>query len=232
MMQDMLTRRGDDIEGKVCLVSGSGNVATYTAEKLSGLGGIVVTMSDSSGFVYDKDGIDAAKLEYIIDLKVNRRGRLSEYADEYAVPFFANERPWRIPCDLAFPCATQNELSAEDAEVLINNGCVAVAEGANMPVEQEGVQKFVDANVSFAPSKAANAGGVAISGLEMSQNSIRRTWSVDEVHESLRGIMHSIHEQCVEYGAQPGSDHIDYVRGANIAGFLKVANAMVAFGVV
>lgn len=232
MMQDMLSRRGDQIEGKTCLISGSGNVSTYTAEKVIDLGGIVVTMSDSSGFVYDKDGIDTDKLKYIIDLKVNRRGRISEYAEEYGVPFYADERPWRVPGDLVFPCATQNELSAADADVLIGNGCIAVAEGANMPVEQEGVEKFVAADIMFAPSKAANAGGVAISGLEMTQNSIRRTWDAEEVHQSLREIMHNIHEQCVEYGAQAGSDHIDYVKGANIAGFLKVANAMIAYGAV
>ena len=232
MMQDMLSRRGDKIEGKTCLISGSGNVSTYTAEKIIDLGGKVVTMSDSSGFVYDKDGIDADKLKYIIDLKVNRRGRISEYAEEYGVPFYADERPWRVPGDLVFPCATQNELSAADADVLIGNGCIAVAEGANMPVEQEGVEKFVAADIMFAPSKAANAGGVAISGLEMTQNSIRRTWDAEEVHQSLREIMHNIHEQCVEYGAQAGSDHIDYVKGANIAGFLKVANAMIAYGAV
>ncbi len=232
MMQDMLARCNESIEGKTCLVSGSGNVSTYTVEKLIDLGGNVVTMSDSSGFIYDKDGIDASKLEYIIDLKTNRRGRISEYADEYGVPFYESERPWRIPGDLVFPCATQNELNEAEAETLIKNGCMAIAEGANMPVEQEGVQKFIDADILFAPSKAANAGGVAISGLEMTQNSMRRTWAKEEVHESLRKIMHNIHEQCVEYGTQPGSDRIDYVKGANIAGFLKVANALVAYGVV
>ena len=232
MMQDMLARCGDGIEGKTCLVSGSGNVATYTAEKATDLGGVVVSMSDSSGFIYDKDGIDADKLKYIIDLKVHRRGRISEYAEEYGVPFYANERPWRMPGDLVFPSATQNELSSADADLLISNGCIAVAEGANMPVEQGAVEKFVDADVLFAPSKAANAGGVAISGLEMTQNSMRRTWDVDEVHRSLREIMHNIHEQCVEYGAQTNSDRIDYVKGANIAGFIKVANAMVAYGAV
>ena len=232
MMQDMLSRCGDGIEGKTCLVSGSGNVATYTAEKVTDLGGVVVTMSDSSGFIHDKDGIDADKLKYIIDLKVQRRGRMSEYAEEYGVPFYANERPWRVPGDLVFPSATQNELSLADADILISNGCIAVAEGANMPVEQQAVEKFFDADVLFAPSKAANAGGVAISGLEMSQNSMRRTWDVDEVHRSLREIMHNIHEQCVEYGAQTNSDRIDYVKGANIAGFIKVANAMVAYGAV
>lgn len=232
IMEDMLLRCADHIEGKTCLVSGSGNVATYTAKKVTDLGGIVVTMSDSSGFIHDKDGIDAEKLAYIIDLKVNRRGRISEFAKEYGVPFYAEERPWRVPGDLVFPCATQNELSVADADVLISNGCIAVAEGANMPVEQKGIEKFVAADILFAPSKAANAGGVAISGLEMSQNSIRRTWDASEVHRSLREIMHNIHEQCVEYGAQADSDHIDYVKGANIAGFIKVANAMVAYGAV
>ena len=207
-------------------------MATYTAEKVTDLGGIVVTMSDSSGFIYDKDGIDAGKLEFIVDLKVNRRGRLSEYADEYGVPYYAGERPWCVPGDLVFPCATQNELSRADADLLIRNGCIAVAEGANMPVEQQGVEQFVAADILFAPSKAANAGGVAISGLEMSQNSIRRTWDVEEVHQSLRKIMHNIHAQCVEYGARTDSNRIDYVKGANIAGFIKVADAMIAYGAV
>ena len=232
MMEDMLSHCGGHIDGKTCLISGSGNVATYTAEKVTDLGGIVVTMSDSSGFIYDKDGIDAGKLEFIVDLKANRRGRISEYATEYGVPFFEDERPWRVPGDLVFPCATQNEMSQADADVLINNGCIAVAEGANMPVEQQGVEQFVAADILFAPSKAANAGGVAISGLEMSQNSIRRTWDADEVHQSLRKIMRAIHEQCVEYGARTDSKHIDYVKGANIAGFIKVADAMVAYGAV
>ena len=232
LMEEMLSRRGEQIEGKTCLVSGSGNVSTYTAEKLIDLGGIIVTMSDSSGFIYDKEGITAEKLEYIIDLKVNRRGRISEYAREYDVPFFAGERPWRVPGDLVFPCATQNELSGEDSELLIRNGAIALAEGANMPVEKQGVENFVAAETLFAPSKAANAGGVAISGLEMSQNSVRRTWDKNEVRKSLRQIMGNIHDQCVEYGAQRGSDHIDYVKGANIAGFIKVANAMIAYGVV
>jgi len=232
LMEDMLARCGESIEGKICLVSGSGNVSTYTAEKIIDLGGKVVTMSDSSGYIYDKDGIDANKLDYVIDLKVNRRGRISDYAKEYGVPFYEKERPWQVPGDLVFPCATQNELSAADADALINNGCMAVAEGANMPVEQDGVQKFVAAEILFAPSKAANAGGVAISGLEMTQNSMRRTWAKEEVHESLRKIMHNIHEQCVEYGEHPGRKHVDYVKGANIAGFLKVANALVAYGVV
>lgn len=232
MMEDMLSHCGDQIDGKTCLVSGSGNVATYTVEKLNDLGGKVVTMSDSSGFIHDKDGIDAEKLEFIVDLKTNRRGRISEYAEEYGVPYYEDERPWQVPGELVFPCATQNELSQQDAECLIDNGCIAVAEGANMPVEQSGVESFVAADILFAPSKAANAGGVAISGLEMSQNSVRRTWDVEEVHQSLRKIMHRIHEQCVEYGRRTDSKRIDYVKGANIAGFKKVADAMIAYGAV
>jgi glutamate dehydrogenase (NADP+) len=232
MMEDMLARSGHAIDGKRCLISGSGNVAIYAAEKLIELGGKVVTMSDSSGFILDEDGIDKEKLEWITDLKVKRRGRLAEYADEFDAKYFEGERPWNIPCDLAFPCATQNEVSRSEAQTLIKNGCIAVSEGANMPVEQEGIKDFVAAKVLFAPSKAANAGGVAISGLEMSQNSVRITWSVDELQERLRNIMRDIHDRCVEYGTNPGTNYIDYVRGANIAGFRKVADAMIAYGVV
>ncbi|MDH3440574.1 MAG: NADP-specific glutamate dehydrogenase, partial [Gammaproteobacteria bacterium] len=181
MMDDMLSRSGHSIEGKTCLISGAGNVAIYAAEKLIELGGKVVTMSDSTGFIHDKQGIDAEKLAYITDLKVNRRGRLAEYAEKYDASYFANKRPWHVPCDLAFPCATQNEVSRSEAQVLIKNGCMGVSEGANMPVEQDGIADFVAARVLFAPSKAANAGGVAISGLEMSQNSVRITWSMDEL---------------------------------------------------
>jgi len=231
MMEDMLKHRGEGMDGRVCLVSGAGNVATYAVEKLNQLGARVVTMSDSSGFIYDKDGIDAEKLAYIIDLKTNRREGLSAYAAEYKVDFFAGERPWQIPCDLAFPCATQNEISAEESLLLINNGCIGVSEGANMPTDQEGIEHFIAAKLLFAPSKAANAGGVAISGLEMSQNSARITWKEAELQNLLREIMANIHQQCVTYGQQPGSDYINYVKGANIAGFIKVADAMVAFGV-
>jgi len=231
MMEDMLKHRGESMEGRVCLVSGAGNVATYAVEKLNQLGAKVVSMSDSSGFVYDRDGIDAEKLAYIIDLKTNRRERLAEYALEYKVDFFANERPWKVPCDLAFPCATQNEISADESMLLINNGCIGVSEGANMPTDQRGIEHFIAAKLLFAPSKAANAGGVAISGLEMSQNSARITWKEAELQNLLREIMGNIHEKCVRYGQERGSDYINYVKGANIAGFIKVADAMVAFGV-
>jgi glutamate dehydrogenase (NADP+) len=232
MLQDMLGRTGDDIVGKSCVISGAGNVATYAAEKLIQLGGKVVTMSDSTGFIYDKPGIDAEKLAWIIDLKTNRRDGLAAYAEEFGAEFFPGERPWKVPGELALPCATQNEVSRQDAQLMIRNGCKAVSEGANMPVEQEGIQDFVRAQVLFAPSKAANAGGVAISGLEMSQNSVRITWDVDELQQRLRSIMQDIHDRCVEYGSEPGSDYVDYVKGANIAGFIKVANAMIAYGVV
>jgi glutamate dehydrogenase (NADP+) len=232
MMEDMLKRSKDAIEGKTCLISGAGNVATYAAEKINHLGGKVVTMSDSSGFVYDSNGIDQEKLEYIVDLKTVRRGGLEEFAKEYHLEFKRSERPWHVPCDLAFPCATQNEISRGDARLLIENGCIGISEGANMPTEQDGVMDFIDAKLLFAPSKAANAGGVAISGLEMSQNSARITWEEEELQTLLRNIMQNIHDKCVEYGSQTGSDYVDYVRGANIAGFKKVADAMIAYGVV
>ena len=231
MMQDMLERRGEAIDGRTCLISGSGNVAQYAAEKLHALGGKVVTMSDSTGFVYDPDGIDAEKLAYIVDLKTVRRGDLSDYARHYGVEHHAGQRPWGVPADLAFPCATQNEVSTAEARTLITNGCIGVSEGANMPTEQDGIHAFTDAQVLFAPSKAANAGGVAVSGLEMSQNSTRRTWKEEELQTLLRDIMRGIHERCVEYGQTPGSDYVDYVRGANIAGFVKVADSMIAYGV-
>jgi glutamate dehydrogenase (NADP+) len=232
MMEDMLKRVDNDIDGKTCLVSGAGNVAQYATEKLIQLGGKVVTMSDSSGFIYDRNGIDKDKLAFIVDLKTRRRDSLEHYANEYRAEFHAGKRPWNIPCDLAFPCATQNEMSREEAQTLISNGCIGVSEGANMPTEQEGIKDFVNAKVLFAPSKAANAGGVAISGLEMSQNSARITWKEEELQTLLRNIMQDIHDKCVEYGSAQGSDYVDYVRGANIAGFKKVADAMVAYGVV
>ncbi len=232
MMKSMLERVGDSIEGKTCLVSGSGNVATYAVEKINHLGGKVVTLSDSTGFIYDKDGIDEAKLEFVIDLKTRRRQSLEVYAAEFGAEFHSRERPWRVPAQLAFPCATQNEVSEAEALRLIENGCMAVSEGANMPTEQRGIEHFTEAKVLFAPSKAANAGGVAVSGLEMSQNSARITWKEEELQNLLRQIMLDIHERCVEYGRVPGSDYIDYVKGANIAGFVKVADAMIAYGVV
>jgi glutamate dehydrogenase (NADP+) len=232
MMQDMLERAGNSIEGKTCLVSGAGNVATYAVQKINQLGGKVVTLSDSSGFIHDKHGIDADRLAYVIDLKTKKRSGLENYAKEYKAEFHANERPWKIKGDLAFPCATQNELSEAEAKVLIKNGCMGVSEGANMPTEQNGIHAFTKAKVLFAPSKAANAGGVAVSGLEMSQNSARITWKEAELQKLLREIMSGIHERCVEYGRQPGTDYIDYVKGANVAGFIKVADAMIAYGVV
>ncbi|MFW6093693.1 MAG: NADP-specific glutamate dehydrogenase [Pseudomonadota bacterium] len=232
MLQDMLERMGDGIDGKTCLVSGSGNVALYAVEKINHLGGRVVTLSDSSGFIHDKAGIDAERLEYVIDLKTRRRGGLEEYAREFGADFHPGERPWRVPGQLVLPCATQNEITEADALRLIDNGAIAVSEGANMPTDQRGIEHFTAARVLFAPSKAANAGGVAVSGLEMSQNSARITWKEEELQALLRDIMHRIHERCVEYGQEPGSDFVDYVRGANVAGFVKVADAMIAYGVV
>ncbi len=231
MLQDMLKQAGQDIEGKTCLVSGSGNVATYAIEKINQLGGKVLTASDSSGYVYDEHGIDEERLAFLVDLKKNRRGRISAYADQFGAEFFDGKRPWSVPAEIALPCATQNEISQEEARTLITNGCKAVSEGANMPTAQQGIHDFVQAKVLFAPSKAANAGGVAISGLEMSQNSARITWEEEELQKRLRNIMADIHTSCVEYGSTD-SDYIDYVKGANIAGFIKVADAMIAYGVV
>ncbi len=229
MMEDMLAHRGNHIEKKVCVVSGSGNVAQYAAERVNDLGGKVVTMSDSSGFVHDPDGISPEKLEYIKELKNVKRGRISEYAEKYKVEYFENQKPWGVPCDLAFPCATQNEIDRAAAETLINNGCIAVAEGANMPTRQRGIDVYQQARIMFAPSKAANAGGVAVSGLEMTQNSMRLSWSRDELNRRLREIMSDIHQRCVEYGLE--GDYVNYLKGANIAGFLKVADALRAYGV-
>jgi len=230
MMEDMLAEKNDAIEGKTCVVSGSGNVATYCAEKLNHMGGKVVTLSDSSGFIHDPDGIDAEKLAWVMDLKNVRRGRISEYVDQFGGTFHAGERPWKIPCDLAFPCATQNEISAEDAKTLVANGCIAVSEGANMPTPPDGIKVFADARIMHCPSKAANAGGVAVSGLEMSQNSLRISWTRAEVDSRLRDIIRRIHDQCLEYGRQ-SDGFVDYAKGSNVAGFIKVANAMLAYGV-
>ena len=233
LMEDMLALRKDAIEGKTCLVSGSGNVATYAVEKIIHLGGKIVTLSDSGGYIHDPGGIDEDKLAWVIDLKTVQRGRISEYADEFkGAKFHEGKRPWEVPCDLAFPCATQNEVSAEEAKTLIKNGCIGVSEGANMPTDLEGVHAFKDAKILFAPGKAANAGGVAVSGLEMSQNSARISWKEQELQGLLVETMKGIHERCVEYGGTAGGEHIDYVRGANIAGFVKVADAMLAYGVV
>ncbi len=232
MMENMLALKNDSFEGKTCLVSGSGNVATYAVEKINHLGGKVVTLSDSGGYIHDPDGIDAEKLAWVINLKNVKRGRISEYTEEFkGASFHEGRRPWEVPCDLAFPCATQNEISAEEAKTLLRNGCTGVSEGANMPTDQEGIHAFVDARILFAPSKAANAGGVAVSGLEMSQNSARVNWSEDELQRMLSETMKGIHDKCVQYGREDDG-YVNYLKGANIAGFVKVADAMLAYGVV
>ncbi len=232
-LQNMLERVGNGVDGNACVVSGSGNVALHAAEKIVQLGGKVLTLSDSGGFVHDPDGIDGDKLAWVKELKGVRRGRIEEYAEHFTgAEFHEGERPWAVPCELALPCATQNELDGDDARTLVANGCIAVAEGANMPTDLDGVHVFKEAQTLFAPGKAANAGGVAVSGLEMSQNAARMAWEEHELQALLVSIMRSIHDRCVAYGGTPGDEHIDYVRGANIAGFVKVADAMLAFGVV
>jgi len=230
--ENMLKTRNESIEGKNVVISGSGNVAQYAAEKVLHLGGKVLTMSDSGGYVYDKDGIDEEKLKWIMDLKNERRGRISEYADKFSsATYHKGETPWNVPCDMALPCATQNELDGQDAKNLINNGCLCVAEGANMPSTPEAIHAFGDAKLLFAPGKASNAGGVATSGLEMSQNSLRISWTREEVDQRLRAIMEDIHDSCIEYGME-SEGYCNYVKGANIAGFVKVADAMLAQGVI
>ena len=230
--QNMLAVKGDDFKGKVCAVSGSGNVAQFCAEKLIQLGAKPVTLSDSAGFIYDPDGIDAEKLAFVKELKNVKRGRIKEYADKYpSATYTAGARPWSVKCDCAFPCATQNELNGDEAKALITNGVKLVAEGANMPSTPEAVAAFQAAGVMFAPGKASNAGGVATSGLKMSQNSIRMSWSREEVDEKLKGIMKNIHDNAYAAAKQFGMEG-NYVAGANIAGFLKVAQAMIAQGVV
>lgn len=230
-MKEMLNLRGDSIKGKRAIVSGSGNVAQYTVEKLIELGATVYTMSDSSGTVFDPDGIDTEKLQFVIDLKNVKRGRIEEYVKVYKnAQFLKGERPWNIPCDLAFPSATQNEINGEDAQRLLDNGCIGIAEGANMPSDLTAVGKFRKAGILYGPSKAANAGGVAVSGLEMSQNSMRLSWTREEADSKLKEIMKNIHDQCAEYG-KDASGKVDYVTGANVAGFVKIADAMLAFGV-
>jgi glutamate dehydrogenase (NADP+) len=232
-LQNMLEHIGDSVEGKSCVISGSGNVATHAAEKILQLGGKVLTMSDSGGFIYDPEGLDQEKIDWIKHHKTHQRGRISEYADEFkGAEFHQGKRPWAVKCDLAIPSATQNELDGNEAKVLIKNGCIAVSEGANMPTELDGVRAFKEAGLLFGPGKAANAGGVAVSGLEMSQNSARISWKEEELQTLLYDTMQGIHNRCVEYGGVAGTDHIDYVRGANIAGFVKVADAMMAYGVV
>ena len=228
-MEDMLRHRGESIEGKTCLVSGSGNVAIYATEKLIQHGAKPVTLSDSGGYVYDPDGIDKDKLAWVKDLKEVRRGRISEYAKEFGVRYCPTERPWAVPCDLAFPCATQNEVNEAEAKLLIRNGCKGVSEGSNMGSDAGAIAVYRAAKILYGPAKAANAGGVAVSGLEMSQNSMRMSWSRKELNQHLGDIMKGIHERCVEYGTE-ADGHVDYLRGANIAGFRKVADAMIAYG--
>ncbi len=230
--QNMLKTRNEKLEGKTVVISGAGNVAQYAAEKATQLGAKVVTMSDSGGFIYDKDGIDAEKLQFIMELKNVKRGRISEYVDQYSsAEYHEGKTPWGIKCDVALPCATQNELEEEDAKTLVKNGCMCVGEGANMPCTPEAIAVFHKERILFSPGKASNAGGVATSGLEMSQNSMRYSWTAEEVDKKLHEIMNDIHEKCVEYGKDEDG-YIDYVKGANIAGFVKVADAMLSQGVV
>ena len=228
----MLKTKGKSFVGQTVVVSGSGNVAQYAAEKATHLGGKVVTMSDSSGYIYDEAGIDAEKLAYVMEIKNVNYGRISDYVKKYpSAKFVEGKRPWEVKCDIALPCATQNELNEDEAKTLVANGCFCVAEGANMPTTPEAVIVFQNAKILFAPGKASNAGGVATSGLEMSQNSLRLSWTSEEVDERLKGIMKNIHEACVKYGSD-GNGYVDYVKGANIAGFVKVADAMLGQGVV
>lgn len=231
--QNMYNHRGDSLQGKTCLVSGSGNVATYTVEKLNDMGAKVLTMSDSGGFIHDPDGIDCEKLQWLKKLKEVRRGRISEYVEQFPkATFHEGARPWGVPAEVAFPSATQNEITGADARTLLKNGVQAVAEGANMPTDLEGVEAFVDAGIMYAPSKAANAGGVAVSGLEQSQNALRISWDRTEVNTRLQGIMNDIHRKCVTYGTGKQDEPVNYVKGANIAGFVKVADAMLGYGAV
>lgn len=229
--ENMLNNVKNSVLGKSVTISGSGNVAQYAAEKCIQLGAKVLTLSDSSGFIYDSDGIDEEKLNFVMDLKNNRRGRISEYVDHFcSAKFFRNKTPWSTPCQIAFPCATQNELNIDDAKMLIKNGCICISEGANMPCTPESILHFRENKILFAPGKASNAGGVAVSGLEMAQNSLRYSWTRDEVDNKLKDIMLDIHNSCIDYGNEKG--FINYEKGANIAGFIKVADAMLAQGAV
>jgi glutamate dehydrogenase/leucine dehydrogenase len=230
-LEEMLALKNIGIKGKIAVISGSGNVAQYAAEKVRQLGGKVVTLSDSDGYIYDPNGIDEEKLAFVMELKNQKRGRISEYADKYKVTYVAGKKPWGVKCDFALPCATQNELNEEDAKTLVANGCIAIAEGANMPSTPEAVEVFLKSKVAFGPGKAANAGGVATSGLEMSQNSMRLPWSREEVEAKLHTIMVNIHKTCVTYGKED-KNFVNYVRGANIGGFIKVADSMLAQGAV
>ena len=229
-LMEMLKTKGQDLKGKRVLISGSGNVAQYTAEKVLQLGGTVLTMSDSNGYIYDPEGIDREKLDYIMELKNLYRGRIREYAEKYGCKYVENARPWHEVGDIALPSATQNEIDEEDAKALVANGVIAVSEGANMPSTPAAIKVFQEARILYAPGKAANAGGVSVSGLEMSQNSERLSWSSQEVDNRLHSIMENIHENCVKYGTQPDG-YVDYVKGANISGFMKVARAMMAQGI-
>ncbi|HHL70992.1 MAG TPA: NADP-specific glutamate dehydrogenase [Bacteroidetes bacterium] len=228
--EEMLNSRGDSLKGKVCVVSGSGNVAQYAVEKALDLGAKVITLSDSSGFIYDPEGIDREKLEYVKELKNVRRGRIREYAEHFGCEYHEGQRPWHVPCQVALPCATQNEIEGSDAKALLDNGCFVVSEGANMPTTIEGMDLFLKNKILYGPGKAANAGGVAVSGLEMTQNSMRLSWTREELDNKLRDIMKKIHKKCVTYGNK--GDFVNYVDGANVAGFIKVADAMLAYGVV
>ena len=230
-LMEMLKTKGQDLKGKRVLISGSGNVAQYTAEKVLQLGGTVLTMSDSNGYIYDPEGIDREKLDYIMELKNLYRGRIREYAEKYGCKYVENARPWHEVGDIALPSATQNEIDEEDAKALVANGVIAVSEGANMPSTPAAIKVFQEARILYAPGKAANAGGVSVSGLEMSQNSERLSWSSQEVDNRLHSIMENIHENCVKYGTQPDG-YVDYVKGANISGFMKVARAMMAQGII
>ena len=228
----MLATKGDSYEGKTVAISGSGNVAQFAAQKAIQLGAKVLTMSDSNGYIYDPDGIDAEKLAYIMQLKNVFRGRIKEYVEKYpTAEYHAGERPWSVKCDIAMPCATQNELNEEQAKTLVANGCICVAEGANMPCTPEAIEVFQSAILLYSPGKASNAGGVATSGLEMTQNSMRLRWTREEVDEHLKRIMTDIHEACVKYGTEEDG-YVNYVKGANIAGFIKVAEAMMSHGIV
>lgn len=230
--KNMLATKGESFKGKTVVISGSGNVAQYAAEKAIEFGGKVVTLSDSAGYIYDSEGINEEKLNFVMDLKNEKRGRISEYTKKYpSAKYVDGKRPWEVKCDIALPCATQNELNGEEAKMLLKNGCICVGEGANMPCTPEAIEAFQKAKILFSPGKASNAGGVATSGLEMSQNSLRLSWTAAEVDEKLHGIMNDIHAACVQYG-KDGDGYVDYVKGANIAGFVKVAEAMLAQGVV
>ena len=229
-LNEMLKTKGLTLEGKVCAVSGSGNVAQYTAKKINEFGGKVVTLSDSDGYIYDPEGISGEKLDFVFELKNLYRGRIKEYADKYGCKFVSRERPWKEKCDIALPSATQNEINEQDALALVENGCFAVSEGANMPSTPEAVKVFLDKKILYAPGKAANAGGVAVSGLEMTQNAMKLSWSAEEVDNKLQSIMKNIHMACIKYGTE--GDYVNYVKGANIAGFMKVAQAVVAQGVI